>query len=224
MKTIFKTLLTFIFVTCALSAQQPEVGFVRIVNAVAPGTGNASFLLDGRNLFEDGYKLGQDTGGYGVKAGSIGIEVRKEGVESGSTRVQLGIGETMTVIAFAERLPVKNEDDPPRWAIKLLRLKQQDAERGYGLSFVSVCKENEIGVQVSIAGRKEAQNVFAKRLTITKLEIGGKQAEVGVGIDERKITHISTDSPGNYVVIIYENVDGGVEAISYYDPKFVIAG
>ncbi len=224
MKTISNTLLAFVFLACAVYAQPPEVGFVRIVNAVAPGTGSAIFLVDGRNLYPDGYKLGQDTGGYGVKAGSIEIKVSKEGVETGSTRVQLGVGETMTVIAFAERLSAKDEEEPPRWEIKLLRLKQQDAERGYGLSFVSVCKDDETGVQVTIEGRKTAQRVFARRLAITKLEIGGKQVEVGVGIGDRKLTHISTDSPGNYVVILYETAAGVVEAISYYDPKFVIAG
>jgi hypothetical protein len=224
MKTISNTLMALVFLTCAVSAQPPEVGFVRIVNAVAPGTGNATFLLDGRNLYADGYKLGQDTGGYGVKAGSIEIKVSKEGVETGNTRVQLGVGETMTVIAFAERLPAKDEEDPPRWEIKLLRLKQQEAERGYGLSFLSVCKDDETGVRVTIAGRKTAQSVFARRLAITKLEIGGRQVEVGVEMGDRKLTHISTDSPGNYVVILYETADGVVEAISFYDPKFVVAG
>lgn len=224
MKTIFKTLLAFTSLICVLSAQQPEVAFVRIVNAVAPGTGSAAFLIDGRNLFEEGYKLGQDTGGYGIKAGSIKIEVRKEGVESGSTLVQLGIGETMTVIAFAERLPEKEEGDPPRWEIKLLRLKQQDAERGYGLSFVSVCKENETAVQATVAGSNDVKNVFAKRLGITKIDIGNKQVEMEVMIGDRKLTHVSTDSPGNYVIILYENPDGLVEALSFYDPKFVIAG
>lgn len=224
MKMISNILFAIAFLACSVFAQPPEVGFLRIVNSVAPGTGNAAFLIDGRNLYPDGYKLGQDTGGYGVKAGNITLEVRKEGVESGTTRIPLGAGETMTVIAFAERLPARNEDDPPRWEIKLLKLKQQDVERGYGLSFVSVCKADETSVQVTIEGRKEPKRVFARRLAITQLEVGNRQAELSVTIGERKLTHISTDSPGNYVVILYQNEEGVVEAISFYDPKFVIAG
>jgi hypothetical protein len=224
MKTISNILVALVSLTCYASAQSPEVGFVRIVNAVVPGTGNAAFLLDGRNLFPEGYKLGQDTGGYGVKAGSLRIEVRKEGVESGRTVLALGTGETMTLIAFAERLPVIDEEDPPRWTIRLLRLRQQEPERGYGLSFVSVCDADETAVSVSIEGRKPAKRVFARRLAITKLDIGSRQAGVGVGIGDRKLTHISTDSPGNYVVVLYENADGEVQALSFYDPKFVIAG
>lgn len=224
MKTISNVFLVFVSLACFVLAEPPEVGFVRIVNAVAPGTGSASFLIDGRNLYADGYKLGQDTGGYGVKAGGIEIKVVKEGVKTGSTRLQLGVGETMTIIAFAERVTEADEEDPPRWEIKLLRLKQQDAERGYGLSFVSVCKSEDTGVDVTIEGRKTPHRVFARRLGITKLEIGGRQAEVAVAIADRKLTHISTDSPGNYVVILYEDAEGVVEAISFYDPKFVIAG
>lgn len=224
MNPIFKQLLICLLLPAALHAQAPEVGFIRIVNAVAPGTGNATFLLDGRNLFKDGYRLGQDTGGYGVKAGSREIEVRKEGVETGNTRVNLGTGETMTVIAFAEKILPEDEEEPPRWEIKLLRLKQQDPERGYGLSFVSVCNGQETPVEVMIEGRKTVKPVIARRLAITKLEIGGRQVEAGVMLGDRKLTHVSTDSPGNYVVILYENAGGVVEALSFYDPKFVIAG
>jgi hypothetical protein len=224
MKTIFKSLVLLAAMCVPLAAQQPEIGFVRIVNAVSPGTGNASFLIDGRNLYADGYALGQTTGGYGVKAGNIDIEVRKQGVESGSTRINLGIGETMTVIAFAERLPAKKPDDPPKWVIKLLRLKQQEVERGYGVSLVSVCKPEEITLSLTVEGRDEPVRAFAKRLAISKVELGGKRGEIMVSLADRVLANISPDSPGNYVVILYENAEGTIEALSYYDPKFVIAG
>jgi len=224
MKTIFRSLVLLAVMCLPVSAQRPEVGFIRIVNAIAPGEGKATFHLDGRNLFPDGYALGQDTGGYGVKAGNVEVEVRKQGVETGATRISLGSGETMTVIAFAERLPQKNQDDPPRWAIRLLRLRQQEVERGYGLSFISVCKPEEIVLSVTIEGRDRPVRTAVKRLAISKLEVGRSRAEMMVAIGDRPLTHVSPDSPGNYVVILYENADGQIEALSYYDPKFVIAG
>jgi hypothetical protein len=227
MKTISNILL-LLFAACGLAIAQgggrPEVGFIRIVNAISPGTGNASFLVDGRDLYKDGYALGQTTGGYGVKAGNIEIEVRKEGVASGNTRVSLGTGETMTVIAFAERVPPKNADDPPKWAIKLLRLKQQDVERGYGLSLVSVCKPEEIAVNLTVEGRERVEKAIATRLKISKVELGAKRGEILVALGDKTIANVSPDSPGNYVVILYENAEGGIEALSYYDPRFVIAG
>ena len=227
MKTISNILLLLLALSGIVHAQgraKPEVGFVRIVNAVSPGTGKATFHINGRNLYADGYALGQTTGGYGVKAGDLEIEVRKEGVESGKTNVRLGTGETLTVIAFAERVPPKKEDDPPKWAIKLLRLKQQDVERGYGVSVVSVCSAEETAVDLSVEGRERPERVFAKRLGIAKVELGRQRGEILIRIGDKTIGNISPDSPGNYVVILYENAEGQVEALSYYDPKFVIAG
>lgn len=226
MKTISRIIAVFAVCSMTVLAQgrPPEVGFVRIVNAVSPGEGKAKFFIDDRNLYPDGYGMGQTTGGYGVKAGNIEIEVRKEGVESGSTRLRLGIGETITVIAFAELQPPKKADDPPKWAIKLLRLKQQEVERGYGVSMVSVCRSEEVAVDLIVEGRERPERMFAKRLQITKVEIGRRRSDMIVRLGDRTLTTISPDSPGNYVVILYENNEGQTEAISYYDPKFVIAG
>ena len=227
MKTISNILAVLLAATGMLSAQnreRPEVGFVRIVNAVSPGTGKATFIVNGRNLYPDGYALGQTTGGYGVKAGDLEIEVRKEGVQTGRTGVRLGMGETLTLIAFAERVPPKKEDDPPGWAVKLLRLKQQDVERGFGVSLVSVCRAEETAVDLVVEGRDQPERAFARRLKTAAVGLGRTRGEIMIRIGDRTIGNISPDSPGNYVVILYENADGEIQALSYYDPKFVIAG
>jgi hypothetical protein len=227
MKTISNILLILSAAAGIAIAQgpaRPDVGFIRIVNAISPGTGNASFLLDGRDLYSGGYALGQTTGGYGVKAGNLEVEVRKQGVETGRTRVDLGVGETLTVIAFAERLPQEKADEPPRWEVRLLRLKQQEIERGYGLSFISVCKPDEVPVEVTVEGRERPERVFAKRLQITLLELGRRRGEIMIRSGHKILANISPDSPGNYVVILFENTESRIEGISYYDPKFVIAG
>lgn len=89
---------------------------------------------------------------------------------------------------------------------------------------MSVCQSAETVAQVTLEGRTTIQKVSARRLAITQLDIGKKQVEMTVGIGDRKLTHISTDSPGNYVVILYENAEGVVQAFSFYDPRFVVAG
>jgi hypothetical protein len=227
MKTISNILLFLLAAAAPVTAQsgaRPEIGFVRIVNAVSPGTGNADFLIDGSSIFSDGYALGQTTGGYAVKAGTLAIGVRKTGVEPGSTQLRLGIGETVTVIAFAERLPEKKEDEPPRWVIRLLRLKQQGLERGYGVSMISVCRAEDTPVDLVIEGSERPTRIFAKRMKITTTEIRGGRAEMMVRSGDRLLTHISPDTPGNYVVILYENADGELQALSYFDARYVIAG
>lgn len=225
MKTISNIIAAFLLAAaCAAAQGKPPVGFLRIVNAISPGTGKAAFLIDKKNLYADGYDLGQTTGGYGVKAGSKTIEVRKEGLETGTTRIDLEAGETMTLIAFAERLPVADPNAPPKWAIKLLRLKQQEVERGYGLSIVSLCKEDETAVELAVTGKGKVQKAAAKRLAISKVDLGSMRGEIMVKVGEKILTTVSPDSPGNYVVILYQNAEGETAALYYFDPKFVVAG
>lgn len=225
MKSISNILCLFLLAAACSSAQDtPPMAFLRIVSAVSPGTGNANFLVDGRDLYPDGYALGQTTGAYGVKAGTRNVEVRKAGVETGTTRIDLAEGETMTVIAFAERLPAENPDDPPKWAMRLLRLKQENIERGFGLSIVSVCKAEETAVDLAVLSKGKVEKASVKRLRVSKVDLGRMRGEVMVKAGEKILATVSPDSPGNYVVILYENAEGEIGALDFYDPKFVIAG
>lgn len=225
MRTISNILAAVLLLSSGATAQQvPEMGFIRIVNAIAPGTGNARFLIDGEDLHAGGYALGQTTGGYPVARGARTIGVRKDGVGAGSTRVDLATGETMTVIAFAERAPERKPGEPPRWNVKLLRLKQQEHERGYGLSIVPVAAAAEIALEVRTPGKAGSHKLDAPRLRISKVDLGKQRADLEILAGGAPVTTISPDSRGNYVVILFEKADGSLGAVSYYDPKFVVAG
>ena len=41
---------------------------------------------------------------------------------------------------------------------------------------------------------------------------------------DRILTTLSPDTPRNHVVILYVDQDGRTEALSFYDPKFLING
>lgn len=224
MKTISNILIALACLACAVCAQTPEAAFLRIVHAVARGNGNARFLLDGRDLYPQGYRLGQDTGGYGVPAGEHRISVRKDGLGTGTTRIRLKPGQTLTLIAFAERLPAENAEATPQWKIRFLRLEPKDVGDGYGLSVVSVCPSEETGLRLITDGRKDTRSVNARRLAITPVDLGKRPTEVGLHMGERKIAHISSSTPGNHVVVVYENQDGMVEAVSFHDLRFLVAG
>ena len=228
MKTISNILLLSI-AACGLAFAQGKpksgaAGFVRIVNAIPQGAGKAAFAINGRDLFADGYALGQTTGEHGVKAGELVITVRKTGVETGRLNVKLGAGETITVIAFAEPVPQKELSDPPKWAVKLLRVNQQDEAKGFALSLISVCKPDETTVEILALEKNKGEKAFAKRLAVTKVDLGGNRDEIFVKSGDRTLTTVSPDAPGNYVVILYEDQEGRTEALTYYDPKFVITG
>jgi len=225
MKAISNILILFM-AACGLAVAQGKsgTGFLRIVNAVSAGTGKVAFAINGRDVFPDGYALGQSTGEYAVKTGDLVITIRKTGVETGRTNIQLNGGETVTLIAFAEQVPRKELSDPPKWAVRLLRMKQQDEAQGFALSLVSVCKAEETAVDLHAIDSGSVEKAFAKRMGIVKVDLDRKRGEVFVKAGDRVLTTVSPDSPGNYVVILYENQEGQTEAVSYYDPKLLAAG
>lgn len=232
MKTISKTL-TFLGIISAFimnptnadaQDEKIEVGFLRIVNAVAPGDGNANILVDGKDLYPKGYKLGQKTGGFGVKAGQHTISIQKTGVETGTTKVTLGNGETLSMIGFAEKIPPVKEGDPVKWKTRILLLKQSDPESGYRLALVPLSNQEELKVEVQTLGKPQSDIVYAKRLAVTSVNLGKSKPEVNVKVGGESVASIAPEDPGNYVVVFYEDETGKVKALSFYDPKFVIAG
>ncbi len=209
------------------AAQQsgpPEVGFVRIIHAIAPGAGKVNMFIDGEDLFPKGYNLGQRTGGMGIKAGTHKITIKKEGLESGTTQVTLKTGETLSLIGFAEKVPGKEEGDPPVWKIRILRLKQSDPERGFRMTLVSVCDQKEVNILAAAQGKGTIEKASVERLKTTSVDLGKSRGEVLVKAGDQIVTTISPEDPGNYVVVLYQDADGKIKALSYYDPKFVIAG
>ncbi len=210
----------------AARAQQgpPEVGFVRIVHAVAPGSGKANILIDGEDIFPKGYDLGQRTGGFGLKAGSHTITIKKDGVEPGSTKISLAIGETLSLIGFAELVPPKKKGDPPTWITRILRLKQSAPERGFRMTLVSVCEKDDVMIKAAVLGKQKLETAYVKRLATTAVDLGRARGEVLVKVGDEIITTISPEDPGNYVVVLYQDADGNIKALSFYDPKFVVAG
>jgi hypothetical protein len=226
MKTISNILTALLLAVSAALAQDgpPQVGFVRIVNAVAAGDGKASILIDGEDIFPKGYELGQRTGGFGLKSGSHTITIRRNGVEPGSTKVDLQAGETMTLIGFAEKVPAEKKDDPPVWKTRILRLKQSDPERGFRMTLVSVCDQDEVTIQAAIQGKQTVESATVKRLATTMVDLGRSRGEVLVKAGDEIITTVSPEDPGNYVVLLYQDAGGAIKALSFFDPKFVIAG
>lgn len=230
MKTISNTITTAVlFATSCISTasarqENPEVGFVRIVHAVAPGEGKMNILVDGEDIFPKGYDLGQRTGGFGIKTGVHMIALKKQGVESGTTQVTLKDGETLTLIGFAEKVLAKKEGDPPIWKTRILRLKQSEPERGFRMTLVSACDQEEVTIKAAVQGKKTIESASVKRLTTTVVELGRSRGDVLVKAGDEILTTVSPDDPGNYVVVLFQDSAGKIKALSFYDPKFVIAG
>jgi hypothetical protein len=202
----------------------PEVGFVRIINAIAPGNGTTRVLIDGDDLFPKGYQLGQRSGGIGLAAGPHTVTLQKNGVESGTTKIDLKSGETLSLIGFAEKIPATDDDTPPRWTTKILKLKQSDPECGFRMTLLSVCDLDEVKVDAIIPGKKDITTAYVKRLSTAAIDLGSTRNEVMVKVGGEIISTVSPDEPGNHVVVIYQDAEGKIRALTFFDPKFVIAG
>lgn len=208
----------------AQDKETPQLGFIRFVQAVAAGEGKTNLLIDGEDIYKKGYDLGQRTGGLALKSGAHNISVKKTGVETGTAKVSLAVGETVTLIGFSEKIPPKKEGDPPVWAAKVLKLKQSDAERGFRLTMISVCDKEEITIKAEAMGKGTVETAHVKRLATSTVDLGNARGEVLVKIGDEILTVVSPDGPGNYVVLLYQDPDGKTKALSFFDPKFVIAG
>jgi len=227
-----KTISNILLLTCSLCVcvpahgAPPKIGFIRLVQAVSPGTGKVNVRIDGEDIFPKGYDLGQCTGGMGFHEGEHRIEVIKQGVEPATVKLSLAEGETVTLVAYAEKLPVIPGDaDKPVWKARLLRLRQQPPEPGFHLTLASVCLQEEIPVRTLLVGRKSPEFSLVRRLSTVGVRLGrsaGDTLELQTG--DQQLGNVSLDEKGNYVVILYDKEGGGVGMVSFYDPKFVVAG
>ena len=105
MRTISNILISLVVSSIALFAQdEPKggpMGFIRLVNAVAKGSGPVNMLIDGEDMRPKGYQLGDATGGIGLKPGSHKVTIKREGIKEGATSVVLDKDQTVTLIPFA---------------------------------------------------------------------------------------------------------------------------
>lgn len=212
------------FSPLSLTAQDPAAekpGFVRLVNAVAQGRDKLQLSIDGEMMNPDGYRLGDVTGGIGLKPGSHQITLKRPGVDEGNTRIHLDAASTVTLIPFAEWVPA-TEDMPGRWALRILRLKQMEPETKRSATFVSVSQVPEHEVEIS-APDGTWTKVFVKRLAIATTPIHYPEGYVPLRCKSGKLPSIPVGSPGNYVVVLYDDAAGNLQALNLQDYKYLSA-
>jgi hypothetical protein len=228
MKTIFKILSPLVFTYslagyafAQVNTKEVKNGFVRLANAVAPGTGKLTMEVDGKNVNDLGYILGDSTGGIKVPIGSRSIKFSREGTEEGNTKVTILPNETTILIPFAEWVPA-TDAKPAFWAIRILRLKQRDTEAGRSATFVSVTQAPEVKVEMREPNGKWNTH-FVKRLAVTQAPILYTRGYVPVRSAEVSLTSIPVASEANYVMLLYDDENGKLKSLNFKDRKFLSA-
>jgi hypothetical protein len=200
--------------------QPKEFGLIRLVNAMAQGTGNLTLKIDGRNVYSPGYKLGAITGGIAVAPGTHEVGVSKEGVRDGSTKVDVSYGSTTTLIPFAEKVPA-TEDNPEHWVAKILRLRQMEPIAARTITFVSVASAEAIKVEIGTDG-KEWSTGHVKRTALLQMAADEAGGYTRLRIAGNELEPMAIPQEGNYVVIIYENEQGEIRSENFLDLKALI--
>jgi hypothetical protein len=226
MKTISKILrfsmMALVIVPFASIAQEtPKSGFIRIVNAVAIGTGPMNVLIDGKKINPKGYKIGDLTGGISLPPGNRTVTFSREGVTAGTTRVNVATNETTTLIPFSEKVPASDQV-PAHWEIRILRLKQKDPEEERSATFTSVSQNPEVKVEIREPEGKW-NSVFVKRLAVAQAPILYPRGYVPLRSTDGDLTSIPVSSAGNYVVLLYDDEQGKLRSLNFRDKKFLSA-
>lgn len=196
-------------------------GFVRLVNAVAIGTGKLDMLIDGSKVRDEGYHFGDVTGGIARKPGSYKVSFRREGVKSGETKVALDLNETTTLIPFAEFVPA-TPDQEAYWTIRILRLKQHENKEKRTATIVNVTRLPELKVEIRQRdGTWEA--LFVKRLGLERTPIQQSTGYVPLRSDGKNLEALSVGNSGNFVAVVYEDADGTIRSQNFQDFKYLSA-
>jgi len=196
-------------------------GFVRIVNAVAIGTGKLDVLIDGTTVREEGYKFGDVTGGIPRALGSCSVSFRRDGVESGETKVVLAKNETTTLIPFSELVPATT-DREAYWKIRILRLKQHETRQKRTATIVNVTRAPELKVELRQKdGKWEA--LYVKRLGMARAAIQQSSGYVPLRSGGENLGPLSVGSSGNFVAVVYEDADGVIHSRNFQDYKYLSA-
>jgi hypothetical protein len=211
------TALQIVPVDAQETSEDPPSGFVRLANALAEGTGPVHIEVAGVRVNPDGYQLGEVTGGIPLPVGNQTVRIWRQGTKEGITRLKVEKNETTILIPFAERMPA-TDDEPAHWAIRVLRMKQQDPKEDKTATFISVSRKPEIQIEMRDPdGRWTPQLV--KRLVSTQSVIRYPRGYVPLRTTEGELTSIPVASNGNYVVLLYDDAEGKVRSVNFRDRK-----
>lgn len=202
-------------------AEAHVAGFIRIANAIAPGTGGVKVMIDGKDVYPPGYKFGAVTGGISLPPGSHAVSIRRECVKEGVTQTLVEKDQTVTLIPFAERIPATDQE-PAHFAVRILRLKQKEIQNGRSATFVSVSGQPEVVAELRDPFGKWVK-VFVKRLAIGESVIQYPEGYAPVRVNGKDMESIPIGDPGNYVVVLYDDVDGNLRSANFRDFKFLSA-
>ena len=200
------------------------MGFVRFMNLVDAGEGNTNLRINGKDIWEPGYKLGQKTGALPYSDGDIDVVVTKKGCITAEREVEIERAKSQTIVAFAEEV-FDEEGVSLGWGIKLARLHQFTPEKGLIVTFVSFCKDDALDLEINEAQSKKKFTQTIQKRKSARLKLVDKgRVRATVTCGGEYLGNIKANNQGNYVAMIYDGEDGKRKMKVFFDPSFMISG
>lgn len=224
MRPIYSLILLLLMPLLSAQEPPPNMGFVRFMNLVDAGEGNTKLKINGKDIWEPGYRLGQKTGALPYSSGDQKFVVTKEGCLPAERDVSIEKGKSQTIVAFAEEV-FDEEGESLGWGIKLARLEQHTPEKGLVVTFISFCKEDVLDLEIdeSQSSKTFTQTVYRRKTARLKLVDKGR-VRASVSCNGERIGSIKVENQGNYVSMIYDGDDGKRKMKTFYDPSFMVSG
>lgn len=199
----------------AVADTADQVGYLRLVNAIAEGSGNVSVLVDGDVIYPKGYRFGAVTGGIGLLPGVHKVMVLRKGVRKAILNVTVIKNLTISLVAHAEEIPAK-DGTPALYQARLMALTPRDVPKGKVATFVSVSRTPLLPVDLRGPDGKW-KSVEVPHLGSIETPILSGRGYVALRSGGRPLDAIPVAEPGNYVVVLLDGPKGALHSVSFRD-------
>ncbi|MEM8953339.1 MAG: hypothetical protein AAGD22_04225 [Verrucomicrobiota bacterium] len=171
-------------------------------------------MMNDRSLYERGYKPGQKTGGMGFLAGDHSFVATNEGFEPVSETMSIEAGKSSTVIVMSSI--IRDEDGEvaeKRLLAKVLRNEGKTDD--YLITMFNLSERPSVSIRL---GSKSYRMNSGERVKID----GAAEGSFEVAHDDQVLDQFYMEEPGNYVLMIFDEPDGSVNASFFIDHAFEV--
>jgi hypothetical protein len=196
--------LFFLIVSTVLSAQeqQPEVGFLRFVNAIGL-RGNLHIKAEAVPLREEGFPPGGKTGGIGFLKGSHSYAFKHESCEEVVMPLPVDPNTTRTiVVVFEEKKDKENKVTARRIKTNVLPAREDDGKSS--VTVYSFSRREVLSLKAFINSKAPGVDITLKFGESSSFDLP-PAASFNLGIGQRRLMGLSLQEPGHYAVVLYDD-------------------
>lgn len=197
MRTTF-AILAFLYISPPLEAQQPEAGFLKVVNLVSLRT--PTFIRLGNFEFDDGNPIpaGGDSGTLALKPDSYTISVSNEGTDLASNSVDFEIENGRNVIVMCYDEAMEKKDGSLSSRLRFNVLSESTPSEKPRISVVSLLRKSSVSIQIG------AENVLLSDRQAHRID-----PEIGdsfkIRFNGNLVGEIEVSEPTHYIVFLYRD-------------------